>query len=422
MRKVNLLKQNNNILRPEEDRSRTDRDKAPLASIIVPVYNTQGYLPRCIESILNQTYVNMEIILVNDGSTDDSLSVCEKYAREDARIQVISQSNQGIIAAKKAGICLCGGEYVMFVDSDDWIEPELLETMVQAILESGCSLVCTNVYMDMEHGIFEKRDAIPAGVYETDKIAKDLFYYKNTDCYGILPYSVAKLYPRDMLEKVLDNISSDIRYAEDKAIVFSFVFQNIKVCFTEEIYYHYCIRNGSACHSENQDYLIELTAFYKYAKKLFDGHEEREHLLRQLGKYLLQEMHYAVNNRLGLVTAGNLIYTEPYKLDPSAFFAQKKKIILYGAGKVGVDYRKQLADCANFEICVWVDRDYDKYQEKGVDVQPVEHILEVEFDFILVAVRKQKVFQEIKKKLVDMGVSKDAVIWGRPYGAPCENE
>jgi len=393
----------------------------PLVSVIVPIYNTQEFLQRCLDSILNQSYANMEIILVNDGSTDDSVLVCEEFAAKDSRIKIISQLNQGIIAAKKTGIKLCQGKYVMFVDSDDWIEPELLEVMVQAMIESACSLVCTNVYMDFENSTIEKRNGIPSGTYESNKIAKDLFYYKDMDYYGILPYSVAKLYPRDMLKELLDNISNKIRYAEDKAIVFSFIYRNIKICFMDDMYYHYCVRDGSACQSENQDYLIELTSFYKYAKKLFDGHEERAHLLQQLGKYLLQEARHAVENKLGLTTPGKPIYTEPYKLDPSVFCMQKKKIILYGAGKVGSDYRKQFKDCMNIELCGWVDKNYKKYQEKELDVQPVKHIQEMDYDYILVAVKKQTIFQEIKEELTKMGAEENAIIWGRPYGAPYKN-
>lgn len=391
-----------------------------LVSVIVPIYNTQEFLPRCLDSILNQSYINMEIILVNDGSTDDSVSICERFAGRDARIQLISQPNQGIIAAKRAGIKLCHGAYVMFVDSDDWIEPKLLETMVQAIEDCNCSLVCTNVYMDSENATFEKRNAIPFGTYETARIAKDLFYYEDTDSYGVLPYSVAKLYSRDMLEEVLDNISTDVHYAEDKAIVFSFVFKNIRVCFLDAMYYHYCLRNGSICQSENQNHLVELTAFYKYTKKLFEVHEEREYLLWQLGKYLLQETSYAISGKLGLNTIGKPFYTEPYRLDPSVFFLQNRKIILYGAGKVGTDYWKQMADCMNIELCGWVDKDYGKYQEKGFDVQPVEYIKEIEYDNILVAVRKQMIFQKIKKELTCMGIAEDSIIWGRPYDAPYE--
>lgn len=397
---------------------------APLVSVIVPIYNTQEFLPRCLDSILGQTYADMEIILVNDGSTDGSLSVCERYAARDSRIQFISQPNQGALAARREGVRICRGGYVMFVDSDDWIEPELLEVMVRAAQECGGSLVCTNVSMESGDRIIEKKNAIPSGIYETGEIAKDLFYYKDTDCYGILPYNVAKLYSRDILKEAIDNVSRDIRYAEDKAVLFTLVFRNMKVCFLDEMYYHYCVREGSTTELENPDYLIELTAFYKYAKQIFDGHAEREHLLRQLGKYLLQEVRYAIDTKLELTTAGKPICKEAhtYRPDPSVFLPQKKKIILYGAGKVGSDYRKQIADCANIELCGWVDKDYEKYREKEFPVYPIEYIKQTEYDLILVAVGRQAVYKEIEKELADMGIAKDAVIWGRPYGVPYEKD
>ncbi len=396
----------------------------PLVSVIVPIYNTQEFLPRCLDSILNQSYINMEIILVNDGSTDDSLTICERYAANDDRIRIISQVNQGALVARKKGVKACRGEYIMFVDSDDWIEPELLKAMVRAMQESECPLICTNVYMDYEDGTSrEYRNAMPTGVYYTDSIAKDIFYYKNMDCYGILPYNVAKLYAADIVKDVIDNADDDIRYGEDRAVLFSIVYKNIKICFTDDIYYHYCIRDDSASQSENPNYFVLLAAFYKCVKKIFDAHREREYLLRQLGRYLLQEAHHAINNRLGLATADKPIYKEPgkpYILDFSVFLPQKKKIILYGAGNVGSDYQKQLSDCANIELCGWVDKDYEKYQDKGFRVQPVDYIKELEYDYILVAVRKQKIFKEIEQGLEDMGILKTAIIWGRPYGAPYE--
>lgn len=392
----------------------------PLVSVIVPIYNTKNYLARCIESILKQTYTNMEIILVNDGSTDESLSVCERYAAKDSRIQIVSQLNRGALAARRKGVHVCRGEYVMFVDSDDWIEAELLEAMLQAMPEKDCALVCTNVYMDWEDRTIEKRNGIPSGIYATQEIAEDLFFYKDTDYYGILPYNIAKLYPRDMLKEAIDSVDPDIRYAEDKAVLFSMVFKNISVCFTDDIYYHYCIRKESTCQSVNPNYLIELTAFYKYAKKIFDGHKEREYLLQQLGEYLLQEMHYAINVKLELTTPASPIYKEPYRLDPSAFLSQKKKIILYGAGKVGADYWKQTPGWADVELCGWVDKNYEECRERGLDVQPVEYIQETAYDYILVAVNRQTVFREIKEELIGMGVTEEAVIWGRPCGASCE--
>lgn len=386
----------------------------PLASVIVPIYNTEEYLPRCIESIREQTYAKLEIVLVDDGSTDSSGKICDDYVAKDERIHTIHQSNQGIISAKKAALRECHGEYVMFVDSDDWIEEKLLETMLDRLFETNSSLVCSNVFIDESGGTIENRNGIPCGVYETDKICKDLFYYRDTKQYGVLPYSVAKLFPREMLKKVMNTIGNDIRYSEDKAIVFGFVFQSIKVCFIDAAYYHYCIRSNSVSHVENPEFLVELTAFYKYTKKLFEAHKERSFLLLQLGRWLLDEVKFTVNYRLGLNEDGKSLYEISYEMDPSVFQKIEKNVILYGAGGVGMDYHKKLDECMKFCLCGWVDKNFEKYREAGFDVQPVEYIRDIEYDYILVSVKKENLFNEIKEELRDMGVIEDKIIWGKP--------
>ncbi len=385
-----------------------------LVSVIIPIYNTEEYLHRCIESIREQTYTKLEIILVDDGSTDGSGKICDDYMVKDDRIHVIHQSNQGIIAAKKAAVRECHGAYVMFVDSDDWIEKELLEAMLDRLLETNCSLVCSNVFIEENGETIENRNGIPCGVYETDKICRDLFYYKDTKQYGVLPYSVAKLFTREMLQEVMNNIGSDIRYSEDKAIVFGLVFQNIKVCFMDAVYYHYCIRTNSVSHVENPDFLVELTAFYKYTKKLFEVHRESVFLLRQLGRWLLDEAKFTVNYRLGLNENGKSLYEVSYELDPSVFQRNETNVILYGAGFVGMDYHKKLDECMKLCLCGWVDKNFKKYRENGLDVQPVEYIRNREYDYILVAVKKENLYKEIKEELKGMGVVEDKIIWGRP--------
>lgn len=115
--------------------------KKPLISIIVPVYNIEEYLPRCIDSILGQSYDNIEVILVDDGSTDRSGKICDEYLKRDNRVVVLHKNNGGSSSARNAGINIANGDYVGFVDSDDYIEETMYEKMVQAILETGCGIV-----------------------------------------------------------------------------------------------------------------------------------------------------------------------------------------------------------------------------------------------------------------------------------------
>lgn len=105
----------------------------PLISVIVPVYKVEKYLDECVRSIVNQTYRNLEIILVNDGSPDNCPQMCDDWAKRDARIRVIHKENGGVSSARNAGLDVCGGEYVAFVDSDDWLEPDMYETMLRYV-------------------------------------------------------------------------------------------------------------------------------------------------------------------------------------------------------------------------------------------------------------------------------------------------
>ena len=102
-------------------------------SIIVPIYNVAPYLPACLDSIIHQTYLNLEIILVDDGSTDSSNKICEQYKTVDPRIQVIHQKNQGVSTARNAGLALAAGHYITFADADDLLEPSLLAECIKAI-------------------------------------------------------------------------------------------------------------------------------------------------------------------------------------------------------------------------------------------------------------------------------------------------
>ncbi|HOA32773.1 MAG TPA: glycosyltransferase family 2 protein [Clostridia bacterium] len=125
-----------------------------LFSIITPVYNEEKYITQCIESVLNQTYANFELILVDDGSTDNCVQIMDDYAKKDARVKVHHQENQGPIAAKDKAISLATGEYCVFLDSDDYFEPILLETVYEAIKRTNCDLCMYKWYNVDEKGKF----------------------------------------------------------------------------------------------------------------------------------------------------------------------------------------------------------------------------------------------------------------------------
>lgn len=139
-----------------------------LVSIIVPVYNIEKYLPKCIESICAQTYRNLEIILVDDGSKDSCPQICDEYALKDSRVCVIHKKNAGLISARKTGIKRAKGEFVLFVDGDDWVSAEMTGAMLGIILEQQADCVVCGFYRAGETAYAEKQ-YLPAGYYSGKK-------------------------------------------------------------------------------------------------------------------------------------------------------------------------------------------------------------------------------------------------------------
>lgn len=127
---------------------------AGMISVIIPVYNTEKYISRCVESVINQTYQNFEVILVDDGSTDESARICDEWVEMDTRITSIHQKNQGVSAARNNGLDVSKGEFISFIDSDDWLETEMFQRMIDAIIQFDAEIAACDFYeyKDSENG------------------------------------------------------------------------------------------------------------------------------------------------------------------------------------------------------------------------------------------------------------------------------
>ena len=163
-----------------------------MVSIIVPVYNAEKYLRKCIESIRSQTLEDIQIILVDDGSVDLSGEICDEYAKSDERIGVIHKPNRGLVSARKSGLQLAKGDYIGFVDSDDWIEKDMFSDLYQLALGTGADIVAEGFMEDISGECREKRNQIKEGNYRKEE--ERAFLYQNMlncedyFCMGIQPY------------------------------------------------------------------------------------------------------------------------------------------------------------------------------------------------------------------------------------------
>lgn len=386
-------------------------------SVIIPVYNTAAYLPRCIESVIGQTYEDIEIILVDDGSTDESAKICESYMQKDPRIILIKQENRGNNAARKAGLEASTGEYATFVDSDDWIENDLIALLYQQIEEDPVDLVISNVLMTrMDGTVKERKNLIAAGVYTAPKNAvKRLFFdYEDICRYGILPYIFAKLYRRELLVRSMAKIDDCVQYDEDRALVWTCLMQDIRAAFIDVMGYHYCQRADGLVRAKDEMYLAKVNYFYRYMSRLFEN--EDWILRRQLERYVIWNVQIAFKWKMGMSEDTPIKVKGRYVLDPTAFLEQPVKVILYGAGAVGQDYELLLRDSQDIQIVAWADSAWKERCQEGLDVRAIEDVLHLSHDYILVAVRQEELFKEIRSGLISKGGSAEKILWGKPYG------
>lgn len=214
-------------------------EKKPLISVIVPVYNVEEYLPRCVDSILAQTYENLEIILVDDGTKDNAGSLCDTYAGKDTRVKVIHKTNGGLSSARNAGIDIAQGTYLAFVDSDDWIEPDAYEIMMAAAQKYNVKLVCAGRYdVDSEQG--EKIPGLcPPGeeVISGAELVRRMFVWENID-------SAAwdKLYHRELFREIRYPVG---RVCEDVPTTYKIALDAGSAAMCPKPIYNYFHRPGS---------------------------------------------------------------------------------------------------------------------------------------------------------------------------------
>ena len=242
-----------------------NKDEKDLISIIVPVYNVGQYLDRCMTSILQQTYRRLEIILVDDGSTDSSPAKCDAYARKDSRVRVIHKPNGGLSDARNAGLAVASGDYIGYVDSDDWIEPDMYERLEKALRENGADIAMAGLTFDYEDPSYPPRketDRLDKSVYGKEELLKLYPSLLNDGSFigrRIQPSRVTKLFRKEIVEKNLSLWDDQVNVGEDLQMVFASVLDAEKICTIPGYYpYHYWYNVSSMTGGYDPDYLDKI--------------------------------------------------------------------------------------------------------------------------------------------------------------------
>lgn len=236
------------------------REKKEQVSVIIPVYNTEQYLSECIDSVLSQTYRNLEIILIDDGSTDRSPQICDQYAKEDMRIQVIHLPHQGTSTARNAGLSVLQGKYVVFCDSDDRMECNMIECLVKNLQDADADLsVCA---LTREWNLADREMDSKVETISAEEAV--LYVLDNPLCSG---YIANKLFKSEILRRYLILFDPLIAMLEDQLFVLQYIQFCRKVCLTDRILYFY--RNNPVSIS-NQKYDIRTITLIFAKEKILN--------------------------------------------------------------------------------------------------------------------------------------------------------
>ncbi len=274
-------------------------------SIIVPIYKVEKYIRQCVDSIISQTYKSLEIILVDDGSPDNCTSICDEYALKDSRIIVIHQDNKGLIEARKSGLRAATGEYVCFVDGDDWIEPDMYDNIRSAVEKYGPDCVITQFYYSYPDKEDKSNYHLYKEYYSRREMEKEVFptmlfcepYYS----FGIYPNCWTKVFKKEILEKHLYGVDSRIRMGEDIAFTFPCLMECQSIAFIDKPFYHYRINPESMTKSYDERLYDRIFLPYEILK----SSNTAISLAQQLPYYLLYLINFFLRNELNAKNADN---------------------------------------------------------------------------------------------------------------------
>lgn len=219
----------------------------PLISIIVPVYNAQKFLNRCVDSLISQTYENIEIILVNDGSKDDSGAICDSFAQKDSRVKVIHKENGGVSSARNLGLDTATGEYIAFVDADDYVDKDMYKKLYDNAVSTGSDIsMCSYALEDKEGNIIDKSNNSELFEFTRSEMVKHMLMQKLYTC---SPWN--KLLKAD----TINNIRFDTHVLHNEDLLF--IYQAMKNCnkavFMDKPLYFYCYNENSAARVSYSD-------------------------------------------------------------------------------------------------------------------------------------------------------------------------
>lgn len=388
-------------------------DETVKISILVPIYNVEDYLKSCIESIVGQSYRNLEIILVDDGSTDRCPEICDDYAKKDKRICVIHKCNGGVNSARKAGTVAATGDYVLGVDGDDWIEQDRIEVLVkEGILPTHADMIhLSGVIKDFED---EEKESIhqnfnvPVKLFKNEEIESEVFPLMAGEGEAFNRVLTGPLWSwairRELLLKNQMLVDDRALFGQDFLCVCFCLLEAKSVMTLKQSGYHYIQRASSRGHQMltiSDENRLLLKILYQVLKNHLDQKNVSEKI-RKMCVHII--MGYLVGFDYDL-----LLQKSPDYLFPFPNVSSGTRIVVYGAGRIGYRLVQHLDKTRKCSVVLWVDQNQNLPTVPGYTISSRDAIFSADYDFIVVAISKATVAKEVKCSLILDGIPEEKI-------------
>lgn len=381
-----------------------------MISVVVPIYKIENFLPTCIESLLAQTYSEIEIILVDDGSPDNCPKICDDYAKKFSNIKVIHKKNGGLVSARKIGVQMAKGDFIGYVDGDDWVEPEMFANLRECQKIFNADIVAAGFTKDI--GVLSTKhfNFISDGFYDKTKLQAEIYfkmmYDPNSNMPGVYTYVWNKLFRKSFVCQKQMNIPNNIFIGEDAALTYPSLLEVQNLCITKNCAYHYRQRANSMLKDTTsfKNSIQGIKNLYYFLSNYINSNPKFQYLKEQMERYILFML---------ISLSGGVVLKSDGKIDFFCYdnLENNVKIVIYGAGTVGQHLYSRLkqAKFQNFFIVKWVDPDYNVYREHGLPVSETESLFNLEFDKIIIAMMDKTQIKKIREWLIEKNIPAEKI-------------
>lgn len=373
-------------------------------SIIVPIYNVELELRKCISSILAQTYKDIEVILVDDGSPDNCGAICDEFASKDRRIVVIHKENGGLVNARKSGLEKSTGSFISYVDGDDWIEEDFIQNLVDCQKKYNVDIVAAGFSKDIGDISDEHANVIPSGFYDKQRMIAEI--YPRMICagnyfyFGICSYVWNKLFKKELLYDCQMAVDPRISIGEDTAVVYSVLLKSNSLYISENASYHYYQKAFSMLKSMDslEKEKEKIGWLYNYLVNSLKDTPSEYNVMGQIERYI---------ESLRIIRYGET--KDPsqnrfFNVDPAT------RVAIFNSGIVGQNIYSIYAAKKIAPITGWFDKDAKFYQAHGLNVKYFDEIPNTEFDKIIIANLDEKSILSALKILEKLEIDPQKII------------